>query len=468
MNRNRQEKGITLIALVITIIVLLILAGVSITTLTGESGILNNAQKAAFKTNVAKYKEQIALNRFDLQEDNSIKGLKQQLELQKGALEQAQQNCQKAIEFVQKAELNMEDLLEILSRIDPLLRKIDDNFITSTDLENLKGEIEQLILEYDRIVRETEIDGKILLNGSINENNPYIVDFGSRYFQQGKMIITIHDLSWDNLHGTREIDYSNISGEIEKIRGSIEGVSCERCVVVAYQNALDCASAWFSNQKVNLEKLYQNIFGINEEIGGEQAIKNAESWGTTIEFISIIDYTCGNVDGRLDRIKEIISYAKTNIESVDVEGYQLEISGQIKEIDRELTYTQAGNKKLLDGSFPYIEKITLETLGIQEISIMTEEEIANSETKITGAKQKLANLQEEITKKQTELGSKQEQKADKGYAFEIDNTTARPMVEIEEKDKDKFQIVNGELTYIGNNQNEKQWALEMDIQVKNN
>ena len=33
MNRNRQEKGITLIALVITIIVLLILAGVAIATI---------------------------------------------------------------------------------------------------------------------------------------------------------------------------------------------------------------------------------------------------------------------------------------------------------------------------------------------------------------------------------------------------------------------------------------------------
>lgn len=37
MNRNRQEKGITLIALVITIIVLLILAAVAIATLTGEN-----------------------------------------------------------------------------------------------------------------------------------------------------------------------------------------------------------------------------------------------------------------------------------------------------------------------------------------------------------------------------------------------------------------------------------------------
>lgn len=38
--RNITNKGITLIVLVITIIILLILAGVTIATLTGENGIL--------------------------------------------------------------------------------------------------------------------------------------------------------------------------------------------------------------------------------------------------------------------------------------------------------------------------------------------------------------------------------------------------------------------------------------------
>ncbi len=38
--RRRRNQGITLIALVITIITLLILVGVSITALTGENGIL--------------------------------------------------------------------------------------------------------------------------------------------------------------------------------------------------------------------------------------------------------------------------------------------------------------------------------------------------------------------------------------------------------------------------------------------
>ena len=45
-NKIKQKNGITLIALVITIIVLLILAGVSIAMLTGQNGILTQAQNA--------------------------------------------------------------------------------------------------------------------------------------------------------------------------------------------------------------------------------------------------------------------------------------------------------------------------------------------------------------------------------------------------------------------------------------
>ena len=56
--RRKQEKGITLIALVITIIVLLILAAVSIATLTGENGILTKANKAKEETEIASEEEQ--------------------------------------------------------------------------------------------------------------------------------------------------------------------------------------------------------------------------------------------------------------------------------------------------------------------------------------------------------------------------------------------------------------------------
>ena len=48
--RTRKQKGITLIALVITIIVLLILAGITIASLSGENGILTRANDAKEKT----------------------------------------------------------------------------------------------------------------------------------------------------------------------------------------------------------------------------------------------------------------------------------------------------------------------------------------------------------------------------------------------------------------------------------
>ena len=56
VNREKKnfEKGITLIALVITIIILLILAGISIAMLTGDNGILTKASNSKEQTAVAR------------------------------------------------------------------------------------------------------------------------------------------------------------------------------------------------------------------------------------------------------------------------------------------------------------------------------------------------------------------------------------------------------------------------------
>ena len=51
---NSNKKGITLIALVITIIVLLILDGISINMLPGENSILKKSTDAKEKTNISK------------------------------------------------------------------------------------------------------------------------------------------------------------------------------------------------------------------------------------------------------------------------------------------------------------------------------------------------------------------------------------------------------------------------------
>ena len=57
----KESKGITLIALVITIIILLILAGVTIATLTGDNGILKKAGDAKTQTEQAKEDENLKI-----------------------------------------------------------------------------------------------------------------------------------------------------------------------------------------------------------------------------------------------------------------------------------------------------------------------------------------------------------------------------------------------------------------------
>ena len=57
----KKENGITLVALVVTIIVLLILAAVSLTMVLGENGIASKAKEAASKTEIANAQD--AINR---------------------------------------------------------------------------------------------------------------------------------------------------------------------------------------------------------------------------------------------------------------------------------------------------------------------------------------------------------------------------------------------------------------------
>ena len=60
--QKSKDKGITIVALVVTIVVLIILAGVSINTLVGDNGIITMAQKAKGNTELARIEEEKQLN----------------------------------------------------------------------------------------------------------------------------------------------------------------------------------------------------------------------------------------------------------------------------------------------------------------------------------------------------------------------------------------------------------------------
>ena len=72
--KNKKERGITLIALVVTIIVLIILAGVSINLVFGNLGIVTKAKEAKRMQEQAELNEQIALGELSNEIDKTING----------------------------------------------------------------------------------------------------------------------------------------------------------------------------------------------------------------------------------------------------------------------------------------------------------------------------------------------------------------------------------------------------------
>ena len=67
----RNKKGITLVALVVTIVVLLILAGVSLNLLIGNNGIMTRAKQARISNDLSSYKEQLAMFISEKKVENS-------------------------------------------------------------------------------------------------------------------------------------------------------------------------------------------------------------------------------------------------------------------------------------------------------------------------------------------------------------------------------------------------------------
>ena len=67
---KKNVHGITLIALVITIIVLLILAGVSLNFILGENGIITRAKTTRKIQTIATIKEALEFEKVDIQVEN--------------------------------------------------------------------------------------------------------------------------------------------------------------------------------------------------------------------------------------------------------------------------------------------------------------------------------------------------------------------------------------------------------------
>ena len=75
--RNKEDKGITLVALVVTIVILLILAGVAITELT-QTGLFENAKQAKKITDTQYKKENTILEEYSNKINDIVEGTREE------------------------------------------------------------------------------------------------------------------------------------------------------------------------------------------------------------------------------------------------------------------------------------------------------------------------------------------------------------------------------------------------------
>ena len=149
----QKNKGITLIALVITIIVLLILAGISIAALKGENGLFFKATSAKEKAKKAEIKEEIQLAIQEIQAEEISKGNNVTLE----TLANGQLANSKDLEGI-KSELDIEED-KIIVDYKGYSYTIDRNLKVDV-LEKTEKEIPKLTY---KILTEGEVDfgGKV-------------------------------------------------------------------------------------------------------------------------------------------------------------------------------------------------------------------------------------------------------------------------------------------------------------------
>ena len=165
VNLTNSNNGITLISLVITIIILLILAGVTLSLTLGDNGIINQAQNAKEAQEIAAIKEDIQLAILDKEIEKGGEGLTEE-ELEEILKDYGEiQEDGNTIKTDEGYEIDIDEIYKpgagggdaaTDEELAALLEKIKELEQTVTDLTNTKTELEGTIEDLNRQLEEEQ------------------------------------------------------------------------------------------------------------------------------------------------------------------------------------------------------------------------------------------------------------------------------------------------------------------------
>lgn len=165
-------------------------------------------------------------------------------------LTQATANAQDGISCVQTAEGALNEVHDMLQRMNELAIKAGNETLQSTDREYIQSEMTALRTEIDRVAETTTFNEQKLLDGSFSPGKK--VQVGSEVGSANQIAITIATMNWDaitegataynttsTLNVTADDDSASIKATVSTIKFALKSVSKQRSDLGAIQNRLE-------------------------------------------------------------------------------------------------------------------------------------------------------------------------------------------------------------------------------------
>lgn len=158
-------------------------------------------------------------------------------------LTQASLNAQDGISAVQTAEGALNEVHDMLQRMNELAVKAGTDTLQSTDRDYIQSEVDALISEIDRVSATTTFNEQKLLDGSFTDKK---LQVGAESVESNQITMNISAMSAsglgiDNLasSGLTGSDGTNARTAIDAIKTALENVSKQRSDLGAVQNRLE-------------------------------------------------------------------------------------------------------------------------------------------------------------------------------------------------------------------------------------
>ncbi len=161
-------------------------------------------------------------------------------------LTQASANAQDGISMVQTAEGALNEVHDMLQRMNELAVKAENGTLTTSDRSYINSEVQQLMSEIDRVASTTTFNEQYLLSGSKTSPNGsaqkanFSLMVGAESGQHIQLSITAMRISVIGLKYSMTVTSAGKAGLLNtKIKDAIKKVSEQRSTLGAVQNRLE-------------------------------------------------------------------------------------------------------------------------------------------------------------------------------------------------------------------------------------